>query len=147
MALLLLFLFVLEPPAHDIQVAFYKIYEDNSTVYVDFMFEKKDILQTLAKDSTGFSNQNVQNYLQENFSLFINDKKQSIDFGNIDIDEKHIHVTGTLADIGQPIQSLEIENNCLLLIKDHSNIIELRLHDEERDFLMNSDRTKIKINY
>jgi uncharacterized protein YuzE len=61
--------------------------------------------------------------------------------------EKHIYIKASLTKPLKNISSLEIENNCLLDIDGHSNIIEIRLENQERDFLMNKRRTFIKVNY
>ena len=145
---LLLFIsccFIFSASSHDIQVAYFKISEDQDTLRIDFVFEKEDLLETLDKQQGEVSKEQLQIYLREHFSLLINDKKEDIVLGDMRTEEKHLFMRGVLAHLNQKITSLEVHNTCLLNIDDHSNIIEIRLHDQERDFLMNSDRNNIKV--
>jgi hypothetical protein len=50
-------------PSHDIQVAFFKIYQDNETVYVDFVIEKDDLLETFKQNNKELSQQKLVAYL------------------------------------------------------------------------------------
>jgi len=145
---ILLFLFSYESsPSHDVQVAFFKIYQDKDIVHIDFVFEKEDLLLSLEKETSNALTNNLENYLQKKFSIIINDEKRTLNYSHKEIENKHISIKGSLAKPIRSIQSIEIDNTCLLSIDDHSNIIEMRLYDQERDFLMNADRTSIKIDY
>jgi len=147
MKLLLLCLLFFGAPLHDIQVAFFKIHQENNQVHVDFVFEKEDILQTFNKGTSKFSEERLQSYLQDHFTLMINKEMRSLEYGEVKQRNKHIFLRASLAKPIQSIESFEINNTCLLNIEDHSNIIEIRFHEQERDFLMNTDRTTIKVNY
>lgn len=133
--------------SHDIQVAIFTIYEDKETVHVDFLFEKEDLLIGFESEDKTDLNNCLQLYIQQNFSITINHEEQVLDIGEAEHKDKHISIKGKTKEHIDLIKSLEISNTCLLNINDHSNIIQLRLHDQERDFLMNSDRTFIKLNY
>jgi len=63
------------------------------------------------------------------------------------INEKHISMTCDIYEVKDKIQSIDLQNTCLLNIDNHSNIIEFRIDDTERDFLMNEKRTTISIFY
>lgn len=134
-------------PTHDIQVAYFKIYQDNNLVYVDFVFEKEDIIQMMNARHSTLTNQGLQKYLQEHFSLRIDNQEINLFYGNINISNKHIQIQGSLSVPIQTIHTIDIMNTCLLELTKHSNIIKLRIHDLERDFLMNSDRTSIRVQY
>ena len=134
-------------PSHDIQVAFFKIYEGDHIVHIDFVFEKEDLLLALDQDESNTLNEELQHYLQENFSITINNKIRSLNYSKAIIENKHISINGSLSKQIEAISSIKIANKCLLNIDDHSNIIEIRLQDQERDFLMNTDRTTISVNY
>ena len=133
--------------SHDIQVAFYKIEDKNENLHIEFVLEKDDIQSTFTEIKSELSDENLQKYLSENFFLFINNEKQYLSFSKMQVKNKHIYLQGSLPKLEHAITSLAIKNTCLLNIEGHSNIIQIRLHDEERDFLMNTDRTSITINY
>lgn len=133
--------------SHDIQVAYYKIYEDQNLVCVDFVFEKEDIVHTFTNVKPEFLIDTLQTYLQKHFTLRINSQEKILDYTKKELTAKHIHIQGSISSQIQTIKSLEINNTCLLNIEKHSNIIKIRLDKEERDFLMNSERTTITVNY
>ncbi len=133
--------------SHDIQVAYFKIHQSGEEIAVDFVFEKEDVHLTLGTNDKELTDQSMQAYLEEHFSLIIDDQKQSLVYGAMAIQEKHITLQAKpKAQISQ-IKTLKIENTCLLDIKKHSNIIQIRLYDQARDFLMNKDRTEIHVQY
>jgi len=144
---LLILLCLLKLPTHDIQVAFFKIYQEQDAVSIDFVLEKEDVLVAFDMSEISFSQDNLKAYLDNNFSLTINDQKQNLEFGDLNIKNKHLYMQATLPSTKESIKSLHISNSCLLDIKGHSNIIEIRILDQERDFLMNVDRTKISVQY
>lgn len=133
--------------AHDVQVAFYKIHQDDKTFSIDFVFEKDDVDKTFMEAKKQLSDESLQQYLDEHFALTINQEFHKLTFAKMQVSEEHIYVQGSFPLPEVLIQSLEIKNTCLLNIEDHSNIIEVRLNERERDFLMNLDRTAIKIDY
>ncbi len=131
---------------HDIQVAFFKIHQDTEQVNIDFVFEKEDLNFLLDKDEI-LSHEKLEDYISNNFSVTVDDQTSNLSFGDVKVESKHIHVHGFIPQTKHTIQSLEIKNTCLLDIEDHSNIIEVRLNNQERDFLMNEDRTTLIITY
>lgn len=132
---------------HDIQVAYYKIHQENDNLLIEFVFEENDILNTMNELEIDFSNENIQKYITNNFSLIINSQQQSIKFESVENKHKHIYLAGTIAEKAQRIYTIDIDNTCLLNIGNQSNIVEIRLNEKRRDFLMNLERTSIQISY
>jgi len=132
---------------HDIQIAIFKIQEEVDYLQVNVVFEKDDVHHTFLDSDQKLEADHLKAYLQNNFSISINQEKQNLIFSNMQIKEKHIHLTARLPKPETSITLLEIQNTCLLNIQNHSNIIKLRLLDQERDFLMNDKRTQISVNY
>ena len=145
--ILLFFFFCPNLPPHDVQVAFFKIYQVKDFVQVDFVFEKEDLMLSLENEKLNALTDDLENYLQNKFSIIINNEKCTLNYSLAEIENRHISISGSLTKPIRLIQSIEIDNTCLLTIEDHSNIIKVRLHNQERDFLMNADRTSIKIDY
>jgi len=131
---------------HDIQVAYYKISQDD-LVHVDFVFEAEDLRQTLKNSADGFSQKGAEEYLEQHFAISLNGKVQKLSYGDMDVKHRHVYINATIKNLSEPITTLEISNTCLLNIQDHSNVIEINLHQQERDFLMNKNRTEIVVNY
>lgn len=147
MNLLFICFFFLETTTHDIQVAYYKIYQDNNIVHVDFVFEKDDLLHTLDIAANDFINEKIKRYLQKHFALSINKEKHSLEFGAAKVNDKHINIKASSSTPNQLIKTVEIINTCLLDIDKHSNIMKIRFHELERDFLMDARRTSITVDY
>jgi len=144
----LLFIFLLiEAPLHDIQVAYFKIYENQKNIIVDITFEKDDIVGIFNKDVSKISDEDLIKYVKKHFSIKVDQIKQEMDLGDVSYKSKHITMKGKIASRTTSANSIEVYNSCLLDIEDHSNIIKIRLNDQERDFLMNTKRTSIKLNY
>lgn len=137
----------LSATSHDVQVAFYKIYKVKQQVVVDFVFEKEDVFQILNLSETSLTNEALQSYLRNNFSMKINGASAYLEYHELSIKGKHLHLSGSVKEKVKKIKTLEIDNLCLLEIADHSNIIELKLSRKQRDFLMNKERTNILVNY
>jgi len=119
--------------SHDIQVAFFKIYQNSDTLSIKFVFEKEDILTVIENKNT--------------FSIKLNNQIVNINYDKFTVKDKHISLVGQFSDSIKEVHSLELDNTCLLNIKNHSNIIQVTLNNQERDFLMNRKRTNIQINY
>jgi len=145
MQLLFLLLFVFYSTPHDIQVAHYTISQDDENIIVDFGFEASDLRAALMDKS--LSQENIQEYVDGTFSLKLNGEKQILCYDPAELRRKHIYMQARSPKPKEGIASLEIVNTCLLMIEGHSNVIELRLDEEERDFLMNKNRTRIVVNY
>ena len=132
--------------SHDIQVAFFTIHQDDEKIYIDFVLEMDDVTETFRESGATLTNTTLQEYLQDNFSISCDHIAQRLEYSPMQIEDKHVRIKGQLLDSPPRVGRIDVHNTCLLNIDDHSNILELRLLDQERDFLMNSDRTSLHIN-
>lgn len=144
---LLLFFNLFSWTSHDIQVAFFKIYEEDNYLYIKFELEKDDVITEFTLTHTAWSDAHMKQYLDQNFSCSVNGIEQKMKFESLHTDEKHISLLAKLDKVDSKVSKIEIDNTCFSNIEDHSNIIEVFLNDNERDFLMNNARTHIQINY
>lgn len=144
-ALLVLFFTALF--AHDVQVSFYRISQTTDGLVVDITFEKRDVATAFERLSIPYHEDNIQRYLEEHFTLAVNEEEHAIIYSTIVTEEKHISVKGRIPSVQEAVTSLAISNTCLLQLEEHSNIIEVLLHDRQRDFLMNKHRTSIRVTY
>lgn len=144
----LVFIFIINGfCAHDVQVAFFKIHQENEKLMMDVVMEKEDVERTFDELGILLTESSFQNYLQENLIMIINNENQIICFDNMQINDKHITMACNVNEVNENITSLKLNNSCLLNIENHSNIIEIRVNDKQRDFLMNMERTSISVNY
>ena len=147
MNFLLQVLLVLGFSAHNIQIAHFEIYKQKENLVIGFVFDLDDFLSTQEALDIELTDEVIQKYIDENFSLVVNNIPQNITFGKTKIKGEHIHLEGQISNMSRPIVTVKIDNTCLLNIENHSNIIKLRLYEKQRDFLMNNDRTSIQIDY
>jgi len=147
MKILLLALLMTGFCTHDIQIAFFKIHRNNDNLSMEIIMEKEDVEHTFKESDIDLTDANFKNYLNQNLSLLINKEKQELCLDRMQINEKHISMTCDIYEVKDKIQSIDLQNTCLLNIDNHSNIIEFRIDDTERDFLMNEKRTTISIFY
>lgn len=133
--------------AHDIQIAYFKIHRNNDNLTMEIIMEKEDVERTFIEAGVDLTDINFKDYLHQNLNLYINKEKQVLCLDRMQINEKHISMTCDIHEVKDRIQSIELQNTCLLNIDNHSNIIEVSLDNTERDFLMNDQRTAISISY
>lgn len=140
-------LFCVSPVNHDIQVAFFKIHQEGKELKLELIFEKEDAIQQLRISEKDLFSAVIESYVLDHFSIEINGQKSKYAFCNIEFKEDHIIMHGKAFLTTKKIQNVAIKNSCLNSVDGHSNIIELRLNNQERDFLMNIDRTQIDVSF
>lgn len=132
---------------HDIQVAFFKINQEKNQVVCDITIEKDDLDEILLNAKQSTSEELIISYLKEHFAIKLNGRSYPLTFQFAESKEKHIRLKAITPKFKKKVKSLSIANKCLISIEDHANIIEVRLNDQERDFLMNKFRTEINIDF
>ena len=132
---------------HDIQVAYYKLYLGGDAPRIEYVLELKDVAKSLNVASDDLSEHALHHYLDLNFLIDINGKTAQISNDQMTIKNKHIYVEGNILSRAKVINTVVINNTCLLNIDGHSNVVEIHVADTQRDFLMNNERTSITINY
>ena len=133
--------------SHDIQVAFFKLSQEDKNFTMEIKFEKEDIESTFEELNYEVNDENIKTYFLENLTLAINKRKQKLSFNDMQIKNKHVYLKSRILEFDEVVKSVDIRNTCLLNIENHSNIIEVRLNETERDFLMDANRTEVNIGY
>lgn len=132
-------------PFHDVQVATFTIYQESKELLFDITFEQDDIEKTFAERGKEYSPEAIKEYVSRNFVVKVNGRNSDLSYSKVESKARHIYLSGTLSSPKRKIKTLNISNTCLLNIEDHSNIIELRIGNQERDFLINSERKVIDV--
>jgi len=130
--------------SHDIQVAFFKINKTDTHLTVEFVFEIKDVISGL---KSSLSESSLKAYLNSNFSISLNGHLRNLTYDEMELRDNHVYMSSKISTMNERIETLVINNTCLLNITQQSNIVEVKLNEKQRDFLMNNDRTSIEINY
>ena len=142
--LLLVSLFV-TTYTHDIQVAYFTFHQEDGQLLIDINFEKEDLLSTLDLTEEDLTNGHILSYLKENFEVKLNGIETHFRLKNVDQKENHLQIVCLVGTSPTKLNSIIVDNTCFLDIEDHSNIIEIKLENQERGFLSNKDRTNIII--
>lgn len=133
--------------SHEIQVALYKISQDNHQITVEIVVEQAAIEKVLGKGSAELTEALIGSYLHDHFSLAINGCALDIKFDTYTNRVKHLIINGHSESLPTQIEEIEISNTCLLTLKGYSNVVEITLAGRQRDFLMNKNRQTIHVKY
>ena len=71
---IVLFLFAVD--SHDVQVAFFKIFEQDKVFRMEILFEKEDLTFALSNKSDSFQKSDLVAYLTDHLAISINDKNK-----------------------------------------------------------------------
>lgn len=138
-------LLLAKPDVHNVQVAFFRLYESDEILQLDVDIELKDIISELNVEEEEISEKVLKDYLKHNLQFQFDSKISELNIYKFQMEAKHLTIQARFDDTKPSFQSLNIKNTCLLSLEDHSNIIEIRVQDQERDFLMNKERTSIQV--
>lgn len=131
--------------SHDMQVATYTLSKEDGATMLYINMESKDLSKVLQLPKANIEIENIDRYLQDNNQFSFNGIKKDFKLLDLNTKAKHFVIKAKFIDPPTKIETIEIWNSCLLEIDDQSNIIQIRLKNQERDFLMNKHRSFIKI--
>lgn len=131
--------------SHDIQVATFMIYQESDQVFLAVKIEAQDIANELAVASVEHDPKLIESFLNDQTMFKFNGQRKHLTVKSVEVKEDHLIIQSEFEGVIESIQNVDIQNTCLLSIENHSNIIQLRLNNQERDFLMNSKRTNINV--
>ena len=138
---------------HDIKMAIFEISENESGLSMMVSIDKEDFLQTLkAEFSSDFQKRELeeiaQEYLQSKLSIKVNGDCRSFQLNEIEYGDLNIYLKGSLDGPGRSITEVQITNTVMIdHVKDHDNIIRLKLNERKRSFRLNSDRISTVARY
>jgi len=132
---------------HDVQTAFFTISQNGDSVYLATVFESDDLVKALNIKKKNIDKMEIQQYLDQHFKIELNNIPTKFNIEKIKMKRGHIECNARFGLKIDKIESVTIFNDCLLDLEDQYNVIELRLNNSERDFLMNRDRTNINVSY
>ena len=141
----LLFIFISANYNHDIQVANFKIHQEAESIFLKTNFDLEDILSELKVPKSELTADLLEEYLNIQTEFKFDGNRFLAKVKTLNFKDDHLSIHSEFTNIQHVIQSLEIKNTCFHSMPNYSNIIEIRLNGQERDFLMNSERTLIQV--
>ncbi len=129
--------------AHDAAIAIFTIKQKNDKTLLDITLDAQDLASVLDVLEKELSSSLIENYLNEQTTFLFNEEQYNVKINEIHRRGDHLQIRGFFDSEIIEINTIKIQNTCLLEIEDHSNIIQFRLNGKARDFRMNKHRTTI----
>jgi len=131
---------------HDVPLAKFHITESNARVQITIFFDVEDFSESLNINAEEVNRSKMQNYLDKHTSFQFNTQVTKLNVSEVSIVRDHIKVKGIFNKKGTDIKTIKIENTCLNNISSHSNIIQIDLNNQSKDYRMHKKRTVINLN-
>lgn len=134
-------------PVHNVPVATFEIAQSEKSIVLNISFEVSDFIKSTKINANEITQQVLQKYMDNHTSFKFNGQINPYKISKFVIERDHIKIKGNFINDVQSVKNIKIENKCLINIHHHSNVIEINLNNQARDFKMNKDRTKIHVSY
>ncbi len=153
--LVILFFSPLRLTAHQVPIAFFNIDIEENTLHLTIQFDADDLdyaissfYGELVNDTTTHHTSWISKYVNEHFSIALNQTNRPTDIQEIERKEVYYFITVASICLDTAIQSIKIHNECLIHdIDQHSNIIRInQTGAEERGFRLHEHRVSTTIN-
>lgn len=130
---------------HDVPLAKFHITESNAHIQITIFFDVEDFSKSLKINAEEVNRSKMQNYLDKHTSFQFNTQVTKLKILEVSIVGDHIKVKGIFNKVGTDIRTIKIENTCLNDISSHSNIIQIDLNNQSKDYRMHKKRTVINL--
>ena len=132
---------------HDVAIAIFRMTETSEATIVEITLDEQDIAYELNELHVPYDHKNIEQYLTANFQIFADSNIAQYEVTAITKQSNHLHITARLSKHLTHYSTLQIVNRCFVSIPDHSNIIQLELNNEVRDYRMHKTRQTIEVQY
>ncbi len=132
-------------PKHDVPVATFTIYQEANTLKLDVNFDVGDLSDELDKKPTDITAELVEIYLKEHTEFSFDGEPKTISVKELKKKRGHLIAQSVFNTDDMDFTNIRLKNTFLVEVEDHSNVFEIRLYGQERDFRMHKDRTIIEV--
>ena len=134
------------PTYHTIPLALYDLKLEQELISLNIHFDKEDMNETLdISDTAGDFEKAIIQYFKDHTSWVINEMRIDFEVDKIWLKKDHYVLECSAKMARSDVQSIDIENTCLINIRNHSNIINVRYDDKDRTFRLHKGRTQTQI--
>ena len=130
---------------HDVAVATFTIYQEANTLRLDVSFDIRDLSAELDKKTMDITVKMVETYLNEHVEFSFDGQRRTINVKELKKKRGHLIAQSVFKTNDLEFTNIQLKNTCLMKVEEHSNILEVRLSGQERDFRMHKDRTFIEV--
>ncbi len=134
-------------PTHDAAIAMFKIYEVEGKTQLYVSIDAEDLSSELGVSFSEVNREKLELYFTKNFSVAVDNERVTYTIDKFSFEMDHVKAIGSFENMPKKIQIIEIKNTCLIDVEDHSNIIQIDLVGETKDFRMHKGRSKIFVEY
>ncbi len=143
---LVLFNVISNDSAHDAITAKFHLVNRGEVLFLEIDFSSEDFILSGASESLVITKEDVDYYIKDKTRWSFNKKEIIPKVLSVKQYGHHTKAVCFISKTKKHLKSIEIKNEFLLNIENHSNIIILDVNDTHREFRLHSDRKKIKIN-
>lgn len=130
---------------HDVPIADFNLFFSDKYVDIDILIEQKDLDKALDKSDILLSDKGIYKYLEEHFSVSINDISHQINYCDILEKNGHYYISGVFKIKVTSPSSVEINNSVLIdHIPHQTNNLYYSYRKIYRGFKLNKERTKTR---
>lgn len=129
---------------HDLPLAFLTLWQEGDEVKLQIKIEADDLELVLGQKSVALNDLSIKDYISANLDFVFDGKSSHIDIYEVTKNRQHFMINANVL-IDDFCQSIEVTNTLLVQIPNHSNILQLRLGEKERDFRMHKKRQDVEI--
>lgn len=134
--------------AHDVTQAIYKFEEQNGQLLVTITMDKDDLIAAINQEghcnATTALGVCANLYVQAHFVCKINRQDLSLNFLAVETTKDWAHLTFKIPTSVKSIQSIKIENSCLLNFKaNYTNVVRFVFGKEYKSYQMDKNRQQI----
>jgi len=130
---------------HDVAVATFTIYQDADSLRLDVNFDVHDISDALKKKPNDITAEMVETYLNDHTEFRFDGERKTLSVKELKKKRGHLIVQLEFKTAGLEFSNIQLRNTCLIEVEEHSNLLEIRLNNQERDFRMDKNRTYIEV--
>ncbi len=132
---------------HDVPLGLFTLYEEDNEIYLDVNLDAIHLGQELNIASAQLTETDLKDYINKHSVWEFDQIPKKLEFVNYRWKLDHVQVKFVLKDVDCEVEQISIYNSCLNSIKNHSNIVQVRLCGKETDYRMHKDRKLIKVKF
>ena len=134
-------------PTHDVAIAMFRISQSAEGLALDVTLDIQDLSTDLGIAQEEINLQDVQSYLKLHTQFIFNGDENEIQLLEFKKRRDHFLLKAIFQKDTKDITDIHVHNTCLLNIPDHSNLIQIHLNEQLRDFRMHIERRHIAVEY
>ena len=134
-------------PSHDAAIAMFRIFEEGDGTKLFVSIDVKNLSQEIDVQPSDINTETLNVFLKHNLSIYANAKLVTYEVNSFVLQQDHLKIEASFKDVPLIINTIKIDNTCLLGIDDHINIIQIDVEKKSFDFRMDKKRTEISVEY